>query len=137
MKLATHIAATTARMDPVANDNQDPAERSAAVHYRHDEIALAFDRIRDHHDWKAPIHAVIHASERELVAAAVAWFTGTVAEFQELEADSDRLIVDAPGQRLGPRGAVGELPRRFGAHVRLAGRDTRNPERDVVPDRGT
>jgi hypothetical protein len=79
--------------------------------FRPDQLAAAFDRVRDHHDWKAPICATIPVSERTVVAAAVQWFTGTTAEFFEVPDSPGRLLVEARGQRLGPSGAPDELPR--------------------------
>jgi len=79
--------------------------------FRPDQMATAFDRVRDHHDWKAPIRSIIDVSERAVVAAAVQWFTGTTAEFVELPGTPDKLSVEARGQRLGPGGTLDELPR--------------------------
>jgi hypothetical protein len=72
--------------------------------YHHDQLAAAFDRVRDAQDWKAPIRAVIPAPERPLVAQAVYWFTDTVPEFVPTQAGADRLEVRALGYRLGPAG---------------------------------
>lgn len=90
--------------------------------FRPDQVAAAFDRVRDHRDWKAPIRSTIHGSERELVAVAVLWFTGTTAEFSALPDAPDTWIVEAPGQRLGPAGVPDELPRNFRTVVKAAGR---------------
>ncbi len=72
--------------------------------YRMEQLASAFDRVRDHRDWKAPIEAEIPASERGLVEKAVLWFTNTVPTFEAPHADPDRLVVRAPGYRGGPVG---------------------------------
>ena len=69
--------------------------------YRLEELAAAFDRVRNGRDWKAPIQAVIPAHERPLVEKAVLWFTDTVPEFLAHPEASDRLVVRAPGYRLG------------------------------------
>ena len=69
--------------------------------YRLEELAAAFDRVRNARDWKAPIQAVIPAQERPLVEKAVLWFTDTVPEFLAHPEASDRLVVRAPGYRLG------------------------------------
>lgn len=69
--------------------------------YRLEELAAAFDRVRNARDWKAPIQAVIPAHERPLVEKAVLWFTDTVPEFLAHPEASDRLVVRAPGYRLG------------------------------------
>jgi len=72
--------------------------------YRLEQLAAAFDRVRDPRDWKAPIRAVIPAVERPVVEKAVLWFTETKACFLEAPGETDRLIVVAPGYRMGPAG---------------------------------
>lgn len=64
-------------------------------------LAAAFDRVRDSRDWMAPIQAVIAVEERPLVEKAVLWFTDTIPEFAAEQPDSGRLVVRAPGYRLG------------------------------------
>lgn len=78
--------------------------------YRLEQLASAFDRVRDPRDWKAPIRAVILASDRSLVEKAVLWFTNTVPTFTAAESGRDRLVVRAVGYRGGPVGdARGEI----------------------------
>jgi hypothetical protein len=69
--------------------------------YRLDQLAAAFDRVRNARDWKAPIQAVIPAAERCAVEKAVLWFTDTVPVFVADPESTDRLVVRAPGYRLG------------------------------------
>ncbi|MFN2316472.1 MAG: hypothetical protein ABR602_07275 [Gemmatimonadales bacterium] len=71
---------------------------------RLEQLATAFDRIRDPRDWKAPIESVIPASERGVVEQAVLMFTNTVPTFAEDAGTPDRLVVRAPGYRSGPLG---------------------------------
>lgn len=66
-----------------------------------DQLAAAFDRVRNARDWKAPIRAVIATGERPLVEKAVLWFTDTVPTFTPMAGVPDRLIVTALGYRLG------------------------------------
>ena len=82
----------------MADTTGDP---KASTGYRLDELASAFDRVRDHRDWKAPIKAVIHADERPVVEQAVRWFTDTVPEFAPALGADGRLVVMAPGYRVG------------------------------------
>jgi hypothetical protein len=77
----------------------DP-ERSTG--YRLEQLASAFDRVRNPRDWKAPIRAVIPVAERPVVEQAVLWFTDTVPVFAPAPGETDRLVVMAPGYRLGP-----------------------------------
>jgi len=72
-----------------------------ATGYRQEQLAAAFDRIRDARDWKAPIRAVIPAAERPVVEQAVRWFTETTPVFVAVPG-ADQLEVTAPGYRLGP-----------------------------------
>lgn len=72
--------------------------------YRFEQLAAAFDRVRDPRDWKAPIRSVIPAEERDLVEKAVRWFTGTTPAFEAAPGETDRLVVWAPGYRDGPAG---------------------------------
>lgn len=80
----------------------------ASTGYRFDQLASAFDRVRNHRDWKAPIKAVIHADERPLVQQAVQWFTDTVPEFSAAPGLDGRLVVRAPGYGHGPAGDATE-----------------------------
>ena len=72
--------------------------------YRMEQLAAAFDRVRHPRDWKAPICAVIPVTERPVVEMAVRWFTETVPDFVAAPDAVDRLVVSAPGYRLGPAG---------------------------------
>ncbi len=72
--------------------------------FRHEELAAAFDRVRNPRDWKAPIRAEIAAAERPVVEQAVYWFTSTVPEFVAAPGAEERFLVLAPGYRLGPAG---------------------------------
>ena len=79
--------------------------------YRLDQLASAFDRVRDHRDWKAPIRAVIPTEQRPVVEKAVLWFTGTAPEFEPAPGHADRLVVVAPGSRRGPVEGARDEPR--------------------------
>jgi hypothetical protein len=69
--------------------------------YRLDQLAAAFDRVRDPRDWKAPIRAVIPEAQLLVVEKAVLWFTGTAPVFEVAPGEINRLLVMAPGYRLG------------------------------------
>ncbi len=72
--------------------------------FRLEQLAGAFDRVRNPRDWKAPIRAVIRADERLVVEKAVLWFTETTPEFVPASGGSERLVVRALGYRRGPAG---------------------------------
>lgn len=108
-----------------------PFQRTSLRGFRLDQIALAFDRVRDHHDWKAPIRATIHLADQALVAEAIQWFTGTAAGFSTVAGSPELLLVTAPGQRLGPLGHAKELPRGF---ARVASQSPRSVEQGAALD---
>jgi len=66
------------------------------------ELQLAFDRVNDPWDLKGPIWAQIPAAARNLVEQAVLRFTGSLPVFASVSGEADRLVVFAPGARLGP-----------------------------------
>lgn len=72
-----------------------------ATGYRLDQLATAFDRVMNPRDWQAPIRSVIPAAERHVVETAVRWFTATVPSFEPAPGEVDRLVITAPGYRLG------------------------------------
>jgi hypothetical protein len=51
---------------------------------------------------------VIPVVERPIVEKAVLWFTETEPRFEEVPGEADRLIVVAPGYRLGPAGGLSD-----------------------------
>jgi hypothetical protein len=79
--------------------------------FRLDQLAAAFDRVRNLRDWKAPIEAVIPAADRAVVEQAIRWFTGTEAEFRSDGLGSGRLVVVALGYRLGQAADAAAAPR--------------------------
>jgi len=84
-----------------AHNAYDPKR---ATGYPMEQLASAFDRVRDPHDWKAPIRAVIPVVERPIVEKAVRWFTETEPRFEEVPGETGRVLVVAAGYRLGPAG---------------------------------
>lgn len=75
--------------------------------YRPEQLAAAFDRVMNSRDWKAPILAMIPTGERPLVERAVIWFTDTAPVFSPIPGDAHRLLVSAPGYRIGSGGTAG------------------------------
>lgn len=83
------------------------------------QLQMAFDRVCDPWDWRAPIWAEIPATERALVEQAVLRVTGSQPVFALASEAPDRLVVFAPGARLSPVGAkVGVFPARQGRMMR-------------------
>ena len=87
-----------------SNEASHEYDPKRATGYRLEQLASAFDRVRDPQDWKAPIRAVIPVVERPIVEKAVLWFTETEPRFEQVPGETDWLIVMAPGYRLGPAG---------------------------------
>lgn len=50
------------------------------------ELSTAFDLVADRSNWKNPISALVNLtdSERDMVAGAVVFFTGSVASFEAI-----------------------------------------------------
>lgn len=80
------------------SDGHDPKARTG---YTLAQLAQAFDRVRNPRDWKAPVLAVIPATERPAVEHAIRWFTNTMPMFEPAAGQDDRLVVTAPGYELG------------------------------------
>ena len=72
--------------------------------FRLDQLASAFDRVRNPRDWKAPVRAEIPAVARSVTEQAVRWFTDTTPEFEASPEHPGRLTVTARGYRLGQAG---------------------------------
>lgn len=72
--------------------------------YRLEQLASAFDRVRDLRDWMAPVRAEIPAAAQSVTYEAVRWFTDTIPEFEASPEHPGRLKVTAAGYRLGPEG---------------------------------
>ena len=68
--------------------------------FRLDQLAAAFERVRDPRHWKGPIRALIPAVERLLIERAVRWFAETEPRFEEVPGNAEWLTVLAPGYRL-------------------------------------
>ncbi len=104
--------------------------------YALDQLAGAFDRVRDPRDWKAPIQAVIPTEDQPLVEKAVLWFTDTVPAFSPVPGVPDRLTVMAPGYRLGEsetrNGHLREDSQRILASLDTAAAMADGPRRPVL-----
>lgn len=88
--------------------------------FRLDQLAAAFDRVRDPRDWMAPVWAVIPAAEQSVTYQAVLWFTDTAPEFEASPERPGHLTVTAPGYRRGQdRAAVTSRPGTPAATLRL------------------
>lgn len=88
--------------------------------FRLDQLAAAFDRVRDPRDWMAPVRAEIPAAARAVTEQAVLWFTDTLPEFDASQRHPGHLTVTAPGYRRGQdRDAVTSRPRTPAAMLHL------------------
>jgi hypothetical protein len=85
----------------VAKCENPPACSSES--YCLDCLSDAFDRVKHPTDWKAPICAVVESYLRDVVRAAVIFYTATVPTFSET-AGRRHVQVRAAGYRMGPAG---------------------------------
>lgn len=69
--------------------------------FTHQQLAQAFDRVRDPRDWRGPVRAEIPVEMQALVAEAVLRFTATAPVF-EPAGRPDLLLATAPGYLQGP-----------------------------------
>ena len=69
--------------------------------FRSQELAQAFDRVRDARDWRGPVRAEIPAEMEALVAEAIIQFTATAPVFLPT-GQSTLLLATAPGYLQGP-----------------------------------
>ena len=67
-----------------------------------EQLEQAFDSVKDKEHWKNPIDAVVEADQRDVLSRAIPWYTGTEAEFHEINGDGSKLRVTAPGYFAGP-----------------------------------
>lgn len=64
--------------------------------YSEAKMREAFTKVQNKKNWKLPIHARIEGDvDRDLIQAAVIYFTGSVCEFTDLP--SGEVLVDAAG----------------------------------------
>lgn len=93
---------------PASNDptRSDPLRLTG---YRMEELAWAFDRVKDPYDWMAPIQAEIRTSILPLVREAILWFTRTIPAVEPIPGRPSTVRVRALGYRLGPDGQTSTL----------------------------
>jgi hypothetical protein len=74
--------------------------------YKVDDLRAAFDMVCDKADWKGPIDSWIHATDLDLVKAAITFMTGTVATVVGTDTLNGETAyhIKAIGYRAGPCG---------------------------------
>ncbi|MAM38799.1 MAG: hypothetical protein CL949_09945 [Erythrobacter sp.] len=85
-------------------DNQSAVEKyleKARGGYSHIEVSAAFNLVKDQADWKNPIDQIVPITERDILSYAIPYFTGTSAEFEDVE-DPLKIRCKAPGYYAGP-----------------------------------
>lgn len=74
------------------------------------ELQDAFDKIVPLDDWRGPIDAKCWEDDRDVIDAAIAYFTGCKAQFERLPGGQGHAVlgirfrVKAEGYRMGPAG---------------------------------
>lgn len=81
-----------------ASASYDPRRTTG---FRLDQLAMAFDRVRNSRNWQAPVRAVISEEDRAVVELAVLWFTESIALFEPIAERPGYLTVAAPGFAIG------------------------------------
>ena len=75
--------------------------KDAAGGYSCDQLAAAFDTVKNAEHWKNPIDTTAPANQRDILERAIPWFTGTDASFTPTD-DPVIIRVTAPGYFAGP-----------------------------------
>jgi len=65
------------------------------------ELKMAFDKVANPNDWRAPINAVIHKRDLNRVVAAIEFYTATETKTNDL---GNYVQVMSVGYRNGPAG---------------------------------
>lgn len=80
-----------------------PADGDLTGGYGREALDAAFKMVASAADWKAPIDAVVWATDRAIVAEAIEFFTATTATFERAD-ECGKLRVTSVGYRAGPAG---------------------------------
>lgn len=75
--------------------------KDAAGGYSQEQLADAFDIVKNAEHWKNPIDAVVPRDMTDVLGRAIPWFTGTEASFSDT-AKPDEVRVTAMGYWAGP-----------------------------------
>lgn len=67
-----------------------------------EQLTDAFDAVKDKAHWKNPIDATAELTMRGVLEHAIPYFTGTPADFDEIEGQPNVIHVTAPGYFAGP-----------------------------------
>ena len=70
--------------------------------YTQAELKEAFELVQNAQHWKGPIEAVIPIEKRDVVEAAIPFYTATNAIFRPIQNNPARIYVEAPGYWAGP-----------------------------------
>ena len=70
--------------------------------YTKEQLEAAFDAVKDQAHWKNPIDAVVEPTMRDVLEHAIPFFTGTPADFDEVEGRPHVIRVMAAGYFAGP-----------------------------------
>lgn len=85
-------------IEPTRSDSRRPSG------FSHEQLAQAFDRVRDPRDWRGPVRAEIPIEMQAVVAEAVICFTATDPVFEPADRP-ELLLATAPGYLRGPWGS--------------------------------
>lgn len=80
----------------------DRRHRNAAGGYTMEELEAAFTAVQNSDHWKNPIHAIVARDQVGVLTKAIPWYTGTSADFDDVDGQPDKVLVTAPGYYAGP-----------------------------------
>jgi len=94
----------------MTNDQIEAAKTELLGGYSEAELRLAFDRVCNASDWKAPIRNAVSATELAITLYAIEFFTATKAKARPISllcgvaGSVPGYVVEAAGYRAGPAG---------------------------------
>ena len=78
--------------------------KGLAKEFTHRELTLAFEKVQDPHDWRAPIDCWIDKNDVALYEAAIIYFTGTTPLIFVPSGNTKTWRIKSVGYRNGPCG---------------------------------
>lgn len=70
--------------------------------YTAKELSDAFDAVKDADHWKNPIDAIVERSMWDVLSYSIPYYTGTPADYDDVEGRPEMIRVFAPGYFAGP-----------------------------------
>lgn len=103
----TSLEGSTIRVDlneegpSLTRDQLDSFLEEGRGTFTTEELAKAFEDVKDKEHWKNPIDAVVPLGQKDVLEKAIPWYTGTEPTFYDIDKEG-YLRVTAPGYFAGP-----------------------------------